>query len=507
MKFFACILCVNSIFVAMRICAVASCHNSSRHIAKWKQDGSRGTPPFKFFTIPRGKKQSSLRAAWTKLINRTDPATGKPWTPKIHDVVCSVHFKHGVKDLPVLNMGYTPVSVPKIRKSPKKRMMPTPKVVRNLGFTKIKRLEAAKKAAAHDHAYAFTCSCSDNCTCPGCAKQQQDLRSLRHEKLDLEAKLKNFSANSNTIANAFEAKVMKDDKSISFYTGMKSVQQFNDLFAYLGKRAANMRYWIGKKYESKRGTGLRGRDRKLTHKQEFIMTLVKLRQGLKMRFLADLFDVSQPTVTRVFNTWIKFMSNELKPLIFWPKRDLVRRRMPHTLKSLSNLVCTIDCTETFIERSRDREVYCLTFSDYKRHNTVKYLVAIAPNGHISYLSPMWGGKASDRKITLSDGFIDNLQVGDLILADRGFTIHDVLIQKQVSIDIPPSSSGLSQMTKQNVLKTKRIARKRIHVERAIGRLKHFDILSECLPITLLPLCDDIVTVCAALCNLLPPLVC
>ena len=62
------------------------------------------------------------------------------------------------------------------------------------------------------------------------------------------------------------------------------------------------------------------------------------------------------------------------------------------------------------------------------------------------------------------------------------------------------------MTGPNVKKTKEIANARIHVERAIGRMKHFSILKNRLPITIVPLIDEISIVCAALCNLLPPLV-
>ena len=134
------------------------------------------------------------------------------------------------------------------------------------------------------------------------------------------------------------------------------------------------------------------------------------------------------------------------------------------------------------------------------------MVGIAPNGAITYLSSVWGGRASDRKITLSDGFVNLLEPGDLILADRGFTIKDVVLQRRAFLEIPPPSSGLEQMTRENVLKTKLIASKRIYVERAIGRMKVFDILKNVLPISLLPVIDDIVIVCAALSNLRPPLV-
>ena len=49
------------------------------------------------------------------------------------------------------------------------------------------------------------------------------------------------------------------------------------------------------------------------------------------------------------------------------------------------------------------------------------------------------------------------------------------------------------MSSVNIKATTEIANLRIHVERAIQRLKTFRILKYTLPVTLLPLIDDIVT--------------
>lgn len=99
-----------------------------------------------------------------------------------------------------------------------------------------------------------------------------------------------------------------------------------------------------------------------------------------------------------------------------------------------------------------------------------------------------------------------VEPNDLILADRGFTIKEDLMLRRATLEIPPPSSGVEQMTKEKVKLTKKVANARIHVERAIGRMKWFCILQNVLPITLVPVIDDILTVCAALCNLLLPLV-
>lgn len=69
--------------------------------------------------------------------------------------------------------------------------------------------------------------------------------------------------------------------------------------------------------------------------------------------------------------------------------------------------------------------------------------------------------------------------------------------------IPPGKRLNSQMTKAEVEKTEKVANLRIHVERAINRIKCFRIFKTTLPITMIHHCDDIVRVCAALCNLKP----
>jgi hypothetical protein len=62
------------------------------------------------------------------------------------------------------------------------------------------------------------------------------------------------------------------------------------------------------------------------------------------------------------------------------------------------------------------------------------------------------------------------------------------------------------MTTGECKKTKDVANLRIHVERAINRIKTYRILKTILPVSMLHHCDDIVLSCAALCNLKPLLI-
>ena len=143
-----------------------------------------------------------------------------------------------------------------------------------------------------------------------------------------------------------------------------------------------------------------------------------------------------------------------------------------------------------------------TWSDYKHHNTIKFLVGITPSGYISFLSDCYGGRSSDKFITADSGLYDLLERDDEVMADcRGFQIREEVMLRFCSLSVPPGARVKSQMTMSECKKTKDVANLRIHVERAINRIKFYRILKNTLSITMLHHVDDIVKTCAALCNL------
>ena len=83
----------------------------------------------------------------------------------------------------------------------------------------------------------------------------------------------------------------------------------------------------------------------------------------------------------------------------------------------------------------------------------------------------------------------------------------MLACKGVKVNVPPFMNESGQFNERELLETRRIASPRIHVERAMERMKNYHIL-DFDPITLSKngTIDMIFVVCAMLSTFLPPLV-
>ena len=117
-----------------------------------------------------------------------------------------------------------------------------------------------------------------------------------------------------------------------------------------------------------------------------------------------------------------------------------------------------------------------------------------------FLSHGWGGRASDKEITLRSRFLDYLQHGDCILADRGFAIAEELGSCGATLKIPHFTKGKTQMSGKEVDASRKISNVRIHIERVIGRLRKFRIIQSNIPMTQVKLLNDVMIIIAGLVN-------
>ncbi|CAH3118147.1 unnamed protein product [Pocillopora meandrina] len=295
---------------------------------------------------------------------------------------------------------------------------------------------------------------------------------------------------------------VQNEEKVKFYTGLPSFDILQNVFEHVSQFVA---------YKSQN----------LTTFQEFVMTLIKLKLDAPHQDLSYRFNVSLSTVSRIFSSWMVALDVRLAPLINWPEREDLWRTMPQCFKySFGNKTTVIiDCFEVFINRLSNLLARAQTWSSYKHHNTVKVLIGITPQGTISYVSQAWGGRTSDKYLTENCGILNKLLPGDLVLADRGFTIAESVMFQQAQLAIPAFTKGKDQLDPVDVEKTRGIANVRIHVEKVIGLLRRkYSILSGILPIDFLisnpggsqeeatPVIDRIINVSAALVNLCPGIV-
>ncbi|XP_020601424.1 uncharacterized protein LOC110040523 [Orbicella faveolata] len=227
---------------------------------------------------------------------------------------------------------------------------------------------------------------------------------------------------------------------------------------------------------------------------------MRLKAGLFVQDLTDRFGISRSLVSRICITWINLLYVELKDLFPFPAQELVRKNMPQEFAQYATTRIILDCTELFIQHPSAMLAQSETWSDYKHHNTWKLLVGVTPNGQVSFLSDLWGGRVSDKQITKESGVLGLLEPGNNVMVDHGFDISNGL-----SVNMPPFLAGREQMTAAETEETMSIASVRIHVECAISRIKTSHILDGTLPNTLSPYATQIAVVCGLLTNFLPPL--
>ena len=184
-------------------------------------------------------------------------------------------------------------------------------------------------------------------------------------------------------------------------------------------------------------------------------------------------------MSKIFNTWLNLLFRHLSSINFWPSRETVQKYMPKEfLRSgrYGNTRIILDATELFIEKPSDLSLQSVTWSNYKSHNTLKGLIGICPFGGITFVSSLWAGSVSDVELTQKSGLLDLLEEGDNVMADKGFKIEEELRKRGITLNIPPFMLN-GRFSEHELQVTKEIASLRIHVERAIERVKNFRILS------------------------------
>ena len=482
-------------------CCVPGCNN--RH-TKTKEKG------IKYYKFPQDK---TVRRLWLTRISRE-----RTFTVTANTRICSEHFEGGKKDdknsLPSIFPWKNPPTKKPGRLLPSKRVAisptPTP-TIKRLSVDPVVQLTDLNTSVGSEtsivQSIAFQCSPDVAEMAVQCESERMLVPTLVDQIERLEAQCASLQAQliSHTCTFCID-RFAENDHDVAYYTGFPTYDMLMIFWRYLGEKVNHLTHWRGKE------TNLKGMpssvlDRKLKPLDEFLLCLMRLRLGLQIKDLAFRFNISPASVSRIFTTWINFLYLEFKAIDFQPSREQVDRDMLVCFKwKYPSTRLILDASEIHIETPSSLEMQSNTWSSYKNTNTLKCLIGITPTGYISFVSSLYCGNISDKRLTIESGVLDTLQPGDGLMADRGFDIGDDCASRNIHLNIPPFRYGRGQLSASEVIQTRRIASLRIHVERAIGQIKRYRILDSCIPISMCVTLNQVFYVCCMLTKFQPPLV-
>ena len=174
------------------------------------------------------------------------------------------------------------------------------------------------------------------------------------------------------------------------------------------------------------------------------------------------------TCSRIFASVLPVLSGILSDVIVWPSKDQILYNMPKCFEGFGNVRVVLDCTEVSVERHSCLDCRISSYSHYHGGESVKVMIGCSPAGTITFVSDCYGGKASDKKIFTDSGLVEMLEsYVDAVMVDKGFMIDDECLFNAVELIRPPFLRNSKQLSAHDARVTRRIARARVHVERAI----------------------------------------
>ena len=129
-----------------------------------------------------------------------------------------------------------------------------------------------------------------------------------------------------------------------------------------------------------------------------------------------------------------------------------------------DVVFIVNCSEIFIEQPKNLTAHAQTWPNYKDNNTAKYLIGITPSGAATFLFAGWGGRVSDKQISIDSRFFKMISIGECILADKRFTFKEKLSAVGATLKIPHFTKGKNYLSGKEVDTSHQLLNAKTHVE-------------------------------------------
>uniref|UniRef100_A0A3P8XL85 DDE Tnp4 domain-containing protein n=1 Tax=Esox lucius TaxID=8010 RepID=A0A3P8XL85_ESOLU len=275
------------------------------------------------------------------------------------------------------------------------------------------------------------------------------LKALKKENRALRESVEKMALSETSLRN--------DPEKVKFYTGLPNFFVFETVMWLLAPHMNGSRNTV-----------------KLSKFQQLLLTLMRLRLDLRNQDLAYRFGVKVGTVTRTVLKMVNVMSTTLVPTaVFWPSRAELRKNLPAALRSTyPDCAVIIDYFSVTLEKpGSEGNLLCVSISG---SNTLKYLIGMAPQGVVTFVSKGSPGSVSDKSLAESCGFLSKLLPGDIVLADKDLDIGESVAIRGAQLNITgcqsrEGSEG-SRVVPLTDISTERLNVRR-HVERVVSMIK------------------------------------
>jgi hypothetical protein len=216
----------------------------------------------------------------------------------------------------------------------------------------------------------------------------------------------------------------------------------------------------------------------LTYKDEYLAYCLYVRAGCTMEFIESLMRISDGTMSDIFHAWSNVLDALLCAMHPRPTRSQMYQAYPQRIIEADGHARCFGCcdgTEIFCQQSANNNVASATHSDYKGHNTIKFLVYCDPIGCI------WGdcvpdgnpGKISDVVATEDTEILRKCcPFGSTTKTDKGFLVDNQAAEVGVINDRPTKrQKHQKQQSEAEVGNTQNKGNTRIVVENVNGSVK------------------------------------
>ncbi|KAK1797620.1 hypothetical protein P4O66_007916 [Electrophorus voltai] len=282
------------------------------------------------------------------------------------------------------------------------------------------------------------------------------LNALRKENMELRESLEKMSLSEVAFRN--------DPEKVQFYTGLPNYFVLETVMWLLVPHMKSEK------------------NAKLSKFQQLLLTLMRLRLDLKNQDLAYRFGVKVATVTRTVHRIISIMFTTLVPTaVFWPSRTELRKNLPAAVRQTHpDCAVILDCFTVSLEKAvsvdANRQSPTET-AEVVRHlsrptsvSELKYVIGVAPQGVVMFVSRGSPGNVSDKTLVESCGLLCKLLPGDVVLAERDFDIGDLVGARKAELKITNDHSKMFKNDQNPREEASLISEERMNVYRHVGRV-------------------------------------